>query len=152
MRSCENTHPNVLAAVVRAAKHTPPDAPAAATLLPLMAQDEPAQPAAATLRDFESYVKVVDMGESDAAERFTNSLKETGFAVLTNHGLDYDLVTQVYDEWRQFFLSGQVCFCLALASESTHPRNPCTFARHINALAISCVSSHSHARAHVRAG
>jgi hypothetical protein len=34
------------------------------------------------------------------------SLKETGFAVVTGHGLDYGLVTQVYAEWREFFLSG----------------------------------------------
>ena len=57
--SCENKHPNVLAAAARRAKHTPP--------APGM---EPG-PAAATPRDFESYVKVVDMRESHAAERFT---------------------------------------------------------------------------------
>jgi len=37
------------------------------------------------------------------------SLKHTGFAVVTHHGLDYDLVTQVYEEWRKFYMSGQVC-------------------------------------------
>jgi len=49
---------------------------------------------------------VVDMRAQGAAETFTRSLKETGFAVVTGHGLDYGLVTQVYAEWREFFLSG----------------------------------------------
>jgi isopenicillin N synthase-like dioxygenase len=49
------------------------------------------------------YVKVVDMRDENAAEVFTQSLKDTGFGVLTNHGLDIN----VYDEWREFFKSGK---------------------------------------------
>ena len=59
-----------------------------------------------TRREFESYVKVVDMAAPDAAKKFTDSLKETGFAVVTNHGIDYSLVDIIYDEWRRFFVSG----------------------------------------------
>jgi hypothetical protein len=63
-------------------------------------------PAAAAPCAFASYVAVVDMRSSGAAEAFTRSLKETGFAVCTGHGLDYRLVKQVYAEWRELFLSG----------------------------------------------
>jgi isopenicillin N synthase-like dioxygenase len=45
---------------------------------------------------------VVDMRDENAAQIFTQSLKDTGFAVLTNHGLQ----VYVYDEWREFFKSG----------------------------------------------
>ena len=54
-----------------------------------------------------SFVKVVDMKSEGAAELFTNSLKETGFAVVTNHGIDSDLVLRVYEEWRCFYMSGK---------------------------------------------
>jgi len=64
-------------------------------------------PADAELRNDFDYVKVVDMRNANAAEEFTTSLKHTGFAVVTHHGLDYDLVTQVYEEWRKFYMSGQ---------------------------------------------
>jgi isopenicillin N synthase-like dioxygenase len=49
-----------------------------------------------------SYVKIVDMRDENAAAIFTQSLKDTGFAVLTNHGLQVN----IYDEWREFFKSG----------------------------------------------
>ena len=66
----------------------------------------PAAKEMTTLREFESYVKVIDMAAPDAAKKFTDSLKETGFAVVTNHGIDYSLVDIIYDEWRRFFVSG----------------------------------------------
>ena len=66
---------------------------------------------ASSLTQLDEFVKVVDMRDGDAAQRFTNSLKETGFAVVTNHGLDYSLVSSVYAEWRDFYVSGQVLGC-----------------------------------------
>lgn len=48
-------------------------------------------------------VAVVDYTAADAPERFTASLRETGFAVLTNHPLDWSLVERVYAEWSDFF-------------------------------------------------
>ena len=63
---------------------------------------------ASSLAQLDEFVRVVDMRDGDAAQRFTNSLKETGFAVVTNHGLDYSLVSSVYAEWRDFYVSGQV--------------------------------------------
>jgi hypothetical protein len=58
---CEKTH-------TMSAKHTQPDAPAAAALVPVMERET----AAATLKDFEGYVKVVDMRESDALTCYTH--------------------------------------------------------------------------------
>lgn len=47
-------------------------------------------------------VAVVDFAAPGAAKRFTDSLKTTGFAVLTNHPIANDLITGVYSEWRDF--------------------------------------------------
>ena len=74
--------------------------------MPALAVAKRAAHAAAAQGAFESYVAVVDMRASGAAEAFTRSLKETGFAVVTGHGLDYRMVKQVYAEWRELFLSG----------------------------------------------
>jgi isopenicillin N synthase-like dioxygenase len=48
-------------------------------------------------------VAVVDFTAPDAPERFSESLRETGFAVLTNHSLAWSLVEQVYGEWSALF-------------------------------------------------
>jgi isopenicillin N synthase-like dioxygenase len=48
-------------------------------------------------------VAVVDYRSQSAAADFTRSLKHTGFAVLTNHPLEADLVQKVYDDWLAFF-------------------------------------------------
>lgn len=47
-------------------------------------------------------VAVVDFAAPGAAMHFTNSLKTTGFAVLTNHPIANDLIERVYSEWRDF--------------------------------------------------
>lgn len=48
-------------------------------------------------------VAVVDFTAPDAPERFSSSLRETGFAVLTNHPLSWALVEQIYREWSDLF-------------------------------------------------
>ena len=48
-------------------------------------------------------VAVVDYTAPDAPERFSTSLRATGFAVLTNHPLSWLLVEQVYAEWSELF-------------------------------------------------
>lgn len=48
-------------------------------------------------------VAVVDYEATDAPERFTRSLRETGFAVVVNHPLSQALVQGIYDEWLTFF-------------------------------------------------
>ena len=55
---------------------------------------------AATFEDNATFsVAVVDFEEDGAARKFTDSLKKTGFAVLTNHPVPSELITGVYDEW-----------------------------------------------------
>ncbi|MDE5016784.1 isopenicillin N synthase family oxygenase, partial [Francisella tularensis subsp. holarctica] len=48
----------------------------------------------------------VDYYADDAAEFFNRSLKETGFAVLRTHTIDWNLIQTVYKEWQEFLKSG----------------------------------------------
>jgi isopenicillin N synthase-like dioxygenase len=48
-------------------------------------------------------VAVVDYTAPDAPERFTESLRRTGFGVIVNHPLDWSLVERIYAEWSAFF-------------------------------------------------
>jgi isopenicillin N synthase-like dioxygenase len=48
-------------------------------------------------------VAVVDYRAPDAPERFSESLRETGFGVIVNHPLDWSIVDQIYAEWSAFF-------------------------------------------------
>jgi isopenicillin N synthase-like dioxygenase len=48
-------------------------------------------------------VAVVDYRSPSAPAEFTRSLRETGFAVLTNHPLPAALVQEMYDDWLAFF-------------------------------------------------
>lgn len=53
-------------------------------------------------------VAVVDYQAPDAPKTFTQSLRETGFAVLVNHPLPWSLVEQIYAEWAALFDSHAV--------------------------------------------
>ena len=53
-------------------------------------------------------VAVVDYTAPDAPEKFSESLRETGFAVLVNHPLPWSLVEQIYREWAALFDSPEV--------------------------------------------
>jgi isopenicillin N synthase-like dioxygenase len=46
---------------------------------------------------------VIDFSASDAKQQFVDSLHQTGFAVLKNHGIDLDKLHKVYAAWRAFF-------------------------------------------------
>lgn len=50
-------------------------------------------------------VAVVDYRSATAARDFTTSLRETGFAVLVNHPIDYSMVQRLQREWLDFFRS-----------------------------------------------
>jgi isopenicillin N synthase-like dioxygenase len=50
-------------------------------------------------------IDVVDVQKSDAPRRFARSLHETGFAVLVNHPIPFDVVQRVWTEWLGFFKS-----------------------------------------------
>jgi isopenicillin N synthase-like dioxygenase len=49
------------------------------------------------------YVAKVDFRDTNAPKIFTDSLRDTGFGVITHHPLDMALVNAVYDEWKAFF-------------------------------------------------
>lgn len=51
-------------------------------------------------------VQVVDYHADDAAERFVESLKSTGFGVLKNHPIKQSLVDAIYQHWYEFFNEG----------------------------------------------
>lgn len=53
-------------------------------------------------------VAVVDYEAPDAPAVFTESVRETGFAVLINHPLPFELVSEIYQEWAEFFTSAAV--------------------------------------------
>jgi len=50
-------------------------------------------------------VKVVDYKSPSAAKEFTDSLRNTGFAVLVNHPINYDDVLRLQHDWLDFFKS-----------------------------------------------
>ena len=53
-------------------------------------------------------VAVVDYTAADAPQAFTRSLRDTGFTVVVNHPLPWDLVEEIYAEWSAFFDSDAV--------------------------------------------
>ena len=48
-------------------------------------------------------VQTVDFNSPSAPEQFTNSLKETGFAVLSNYPIQFEQIQKIYKEWESFF-------------------------------------------------
>lgn len=50
-------------------------------------------------------ILTVDYCSPDAPQLFAKSLKETGFAVLTNHPVSFKMIEQAYQAWEKFFQS-----------------------------------------------
>lgn len=50
-------------------------------------------------------LQTIDCRDADAPRRLTQSLRDTGFAVLTGHPIDAGEIASVYDAWRGFFAS-----------------------------------------------
>lgn len=50
-------------------------------------------------------IPVVDFSSPNAAQLFTQSLKETGFGVISNHPINFSKVENAYQEWEAFFKS-----------------------------------------------
>ena len=48
-------------------------------------------------------IQPVDYRAPDAAQKFAESLHNTGFGVLTNHPLSQDMLNGIYKEWYDFF-------------------------------------------------
>ena len=49
------------------------------------------------------HMQPIDYRSPDAAQRFCESLHNTGFGVLTNHPLSKELIEKIYQEWLAFF-------------------------------------------------
>jgi isopenicillin N synthase-like dioxygenase len=52
-------------------------------------------------------VRVCDMNSMNFREDFIGSLSSTGFAVLTNHGIDHKTIKSVQADWRNFFTNNK---------------------------------------------
>lgn len=50
---------------------------------------------------------IVDYTSKDAPQCFVKSLKETGFAILSNHPIQQSLVNAIYQDWQTFFNSSE---------------------------------------------
>jgi isopenicillin N synthase-like dioxygenase len=50
-------------------------------------------------------VKTVRYGSPTAPQEFTDSLRETGFAVITDHPIPAPLIHETFSEWSRFFAS-----------------------------------------------
>lgn len=51
------------------------------------------------------HIAKIDYNDKQAPEKFITSLKESGFAILTNHPLDWQMIQNIYQEWLNFFQS-----------------------------------------------
>jgi isopenicillin N synthase-like dioxygenase len=49
------------------------------------------------------HMQPVDYRSPDAAQKFCESLHNTGFGVLTNHPLSKEMIEKIYQEWLEFF-------------------------------------------------
>ena len=52
-----------------------------------------------------SEILTIDYQSSKLGSKLTQSLKNTGFAVIKNHPIDKVLISSIYDDWKSFFNS-----------------------------------------------
>jgi isopenicillin N synthase-like dioxygenase len=52
-------------------------------------------------------IRTIDFQSDEAPLKLAKSLRNTGFAVIHNHGIDKDLINNVYEEWSIFFKSNK---------------------------------------------
>ena len=52
-----------------------------------------------------SEILTIDYQSSELGFKLTQSLKNTGFAVIKNHPIDKVLISSIYDDWKSFFNS-----------------------------------------------
>ena len=50
-------------------------------------------------------IQKVSYRSEDSRKKFAQSLRETGFGVLTDHPINTDLIFSVYKDWENFFAS-----------------------------------------------
>jgi len=54
-------------------------------------------------REVSMQVKTVNFRSPNAGQEFAQSLRETGFAVIADHPIAHELITQSFKEWEDFF-------------------------------------------------
>ncbi len=52
-------------------------------------------------------ILTIDWNSKNANTEFVESLSSTGFAVIYNHGIDIDLISSTYKDWKKFFSSNE---------------------------------------------
>ncbi len=52
-------------------------------------------------------IKAVDLGTPDSHEQVVTSLIESGFAVIENHGIEKQSLTDLYARWDDLFVNGE---------------------------------------------
>ena len=50
-------------------------------------------------------IQTIDFKDNNAGKQFADSLHHTGFALLYNHPIDYNLINDVSKDWGAFFCS-----------------------------------------------
>ncbi|QUN04613.1 isopenicillin N synthase family oxygenase [Shewanella yunxiaonensis] len=50
-------------------------------------------------------LETIDFRAADAPQRFVESLRHTGFGVLSHHPIPQQLVQQIYQQWQSFFIT-----------------------------------------------
>ena len=50
-------------------------------------------------------ILTIDWKSENAKTLFVESLSTSGFAVIYNHGIDQNLISETYKDWKSFFLS-----------------------------------------------
>lgn len=53
-------------------------------------------------------VKVVNLQSKEFNNDLIQSITDTGFVVVTNHGISHDLINETQQSWREFFLKEQM--------------------------------------------
>ena len=57
-----------------------------------------------------SEILTIDYLSSKLGSKLTQSLKNTGFAVLKNHPIDKVLISSIYDDWKSFSSDSKIIF------------------------------------------
>ncbi len=52
-------------------------------------------------------IEVIDFTAKNAPQQFAQSLKKIGFAVLSSHPINHDLIDRAYQQWHDFFHSDE---------------------------------------------
>ena len=52
-------------------------------------------------------ILTIDYNDKNIGEKFSESLHNSGFAVIKNHPIEQKLINKVYNDWKKFFNSNE---------------------------------------------